>query len=130
MNIEETLSAASAAASKASILLGREIVELDPFVAEVHADQCIGCERCFPECAYTGALVAEAATINGLPAKKARVNPGLCVGCGACVAVCPTRAIDLKGWTLSQFDAMVDGLVAGVPVSGSTKGMQHARQTH
>ena len=129
MNIEETLAAASAAASKSSILLGRESVELDPFVAEVDADQCIGCERCFPECAYTGALVAEAATVNGQAVKKARVNPGLCVGCGACVAVCPTRAIDLKGWTLSQFDAMVDGLVAGVP-GVELKGREHARQTH
>lgn len=130
MNIEETLAAASAAASKASILLGREVVELDPFVAKVNADQCIGCERCFPECAYTGALIPDIATIDGSSVKKARVNPGLCVGCGACVAVCPTRAIDLKGWTLSQFDAMVDGLVAGVPAFVSTKGMDHARQTH
>ncbi|HLI03255.1 MAG TPA: CoB--CoM heterodisulfide reductase iron-sulfur subunit A family protein [Terracidiphilus sp.] len=115
MNIEETLSAASAAASKAAILLTREMVELDPFVAEVNAAECIGCERCFPECAYTGALIAEPGEFNGAPVQKARVNPGLCVGCGACVAVCPTRAIDLKGWTLEQFDAMVDGLVATVP---------------
>jgi heterodisulfide reductase subunit A2 len=118
MNIEETLSAASAAASKAAILLGREMVELDPFVAEVNAERCIGCDRCFPECAYTGALVKEAAEFNGQTIQKARVNPGLCVGCGACVAICPTRAIDLKGWTLDQFDAMVDGLVEGVPIPG------------
>jgi heterodisulfide reductase subunit A len=129
MNIEETLTAASAAASKASILLGREAVELDPFVAKVNADQCIGCGRCFADCHYTGALIKEAATVNGQTVQKARVNPGLCVGCGACVAVCPTRAIDLKGWTLSQFDAMVDGLVAGVP-GAKLKGMDHARQTH
>jgi heterodisulfide reductase subunit A len=129
MNIEETLAAASAAASKASILLGREAVELDPFVAKVDADQCIGCGRCFADCHYTGALIKEAATVNGQVVQKARVNPGLCVGCGACVAVCPTRAIDLKGWTLSQFDAMVDGLVAGVP-GAKLKGTDHARQTH
>jgi len=125
MNIEETLSAASAAASKASILLNRDMVELDPFVAQVDASQCIGCERCFDECAYTGALVADTVTLNGNEVRKARVNPGLCVGCGGCVAVCPTRAIDLKGWTLAQFDAMVDGLVASVP-GPELKGVQHA----
>ena len=48
--------------------------------------------------------------MGGEPAVKARVNPGLCFGCGACVAVCPTRAIDLKGWTLDQFDAMVEAI--------------------
>jgi len=34
------------------------------------------------------------------------------VGCGACVAVCPSRAIEVAGWTLDQFDAMVDAIVA------------------
>jgi heterodisulfide reductase subunit A len=118
MDIEETLSAAGAAAVKAAIPLSRDVVELDPFVAEVNTEKCTGCERCFAECAYTGALVNETVQINGEPVQKARVNPGLCFGCGACVAVCPTRAIDLKGWTLAQFDAMVDGLVAAVPAAG------------
>ncbi len=119
MDIEETLAAAGAAAANAAILLSRDVVELDPFVAEVDTEQCIGCERCFDECAYTGALVRETAQTNGEPVLKARVNPGLCIGCGGCVAVCPTRAIDLKGWTLDQFDAMVDGLVAGVGAAQS-----------
>lgn len=118
MNIEETLSAAGAAAVKAAIPLSRDDVEMDPFVAEVNAEKCNGCERCFTECAYTGALFKETVQIDGESTVKARVNPGLCFGCGACVAVCPTRAIDLKGWTLDQFDAMVDGLVEAVPVEG------------
>ncbi len=46
-------------------------------------------------------------------ASRAVVNPALCSGCGACVAVCPTRAIDLAGWTLEQYDAMVDALLEG-----------------
>jgi heterodisulfide reductase subunit A len=117
MDIEETLSAAAAAASKAAILLSRDVVELDPFVAQVDAEKCSGCERCLAECSYTGALFKETVQAGGETVVKARVNPGLCFGCGACVAVCPTRAIDLKGWTLDQFDAMVDGLVETVPVA-------------
>ncbi len=118
MNIEETLSAASAAAVKAAIPLSRDAVELDPFVAQVAPEKCTGCERCLTECAYTGALLKETVEVQGKALVKVRVNPGLCFGCGACVAVCPTRAIDLKGWTLDQFDAMVDGLVEAVPVEG------------
>ncbi len=118
MNIEETLSAAGAAAVKAAIPLSRAEVQLDPFVAEVNTERCNGCERCLTECAYTGALFKETVRVDGEPVIKARVNPGLCFGCGACVAICPTRAIDLKGWTLDQFDAMVDGLVEAVPVEG------------
>jgi heterodisulfide reductase subunit A len=45
--------------------------------------------------------------------ERAVVNPALCSGCGACVAVCPTRAIDLAGWTLDEYDAMVDAIIAG-----------------
>jgi heterodisulfide reductase subunit A len=120
MTITETLASASAAAAKAAALLAREHVELEPFKALVDPARCIGCDLCFAECAYSGALVPEEVTENGKTVKKAKVNPGLCVGCGACVPVCPTRAIDLQGWTLEQFDAMVDGLVGAPQPADST----------
>ncbi len=65
MNIEETLSAAGAAAVKAAITLSRDDVQLDPFVAEVDAAKCNGCERCLAECAYTGALFKETVQVDG-----------------------------------------------------------------
>jgi heterodisulfide reductase subunit A len=40
------------------------------------------------------------------------VNAALCTGCGACVAVCPENAINVKGWTLKQYEAMVDMIVS------------------
>lgn len=116
MNIAETLAAAGAAAIKASILLAREAVELDPYVAHVDADLCEGAGECVTQCSYEGALrLVEVQSGNGVARRRAEVNPGLCVGCGACVAVCPNRAINLNGWRLDQFDAMVDGLVADLP---------------
>jgi heterodisulfide reductase subunit A-like polyferredoxin len=30
------------------------------------------------------------------------------------VSACPNRAIDLQGWTLDQYDAMVDAITADV----------------
>ena len=49
---------------------------------------------------------------NGKKVQKAEVNAALCTGCGACVAVCPENAINVKGWTLKQYEAMVDMIVS------------------
>jgi heterodisulfide reductase subunit A len=110
-DITETTASASAAAAKAITLLSSGHVELDPFVAHVEAGLCEGHGLCVQECAYPGAIelheYADGAT-------RAVVNPALCSGCGACVAVCPTRAIDLAGWTLDQYEAMVDALLGGM----------------
>ena len=50
--------------------------------------------------------------VAGEMVKRAEVTPVLCSGCGACVAVCPENAIDINGWTLQQYDAMVDAIVS------------------
>ena len=49
---------------------------------------------------------------DGKKVQRAEVNPALCTGCGACVAVCPENAINVKGWTLKQYEAMVDMIVS------------------
>lgn len=112
MDINEACAAAQTAAVKAAILLAKPVIELDPFVAEVNQDLCDGCELCLAECQYDGALTMVDVTANGVTARRAVVTPALCVGCGACAAVCPPRAINVAGWTLDQFDAMVDAIVA------------------
>ena len=50
--------------------------------------------------------------VDGQRVQRAQVTAALCTGCGACVAVCPQRAIDINGWTLEQYEAMVDRVVA------------------
>jgi heterodisulfide reductase subunit A len=108
-DVTETTASASAAAAKAVALLGAGHVDLDPFVAHIDATLCQGHGACVDECPYPGA-VEMADYEDGR--RRAVVNPALCVGCGACVAVCPERAIDLAGWTLDQYDAMVEAIVA------------------
>lgn len=110
MNIQESLSAASAAAAKVLTLLGRGKVELQPFVAAVNAEKCNGTGACVTACEYEGAIALQTFTENGKEVKRAVVTPANCVGCGACVAACPNRAIDVQGWTLSQYEAMVDAI--------------------
>jgi heterodisulfide reductase subunit A len=115
MNIQETLAAAGAAAAKAAALFATEDVELNPYVAAVDLSLCRGEAQCVTQCDYEGALKIVQMQIDGAMVERAQVNAGLCVGCGACVAVCPHRAIDLNGWRIDQFEAMVDGLASDIP---------------
>ncbi len=99
MDIGESCAAASAAAVKAGGLLSRGYVELAPFVAQVQASACDGCGACLEACLREGAI--------SLNAGQAQVNPALCLGCGVCAAACPQGAIQVAGWTLPQYQAMV-----------------------
>jgi len=110
MNIQESLSAASAAAAKVLTLLGRGKVELPPFIAAVDAGKCNGTGACVEVCEYDGAIALQTFQEHGKELRRAVVIPANCSGCGACVAACPNRAIDVQGWTLTQYEAMVDAI--------------------
>ncbi|ACX52135.1 4Fe-4S ferredoxin iron-sulfur binding domain protein [Ammonifex degensii KC4] len=102
-DITETALSAGAAAAKASVLLARGHVELEPFVAEVYPERCNGCGICLEECSY-GALK--------LKDGKVEVNEAVCQGCGACAAMCPQMALGVRGYTIDQFAAMIDAAIA------------------
>jgi heterodisulfide reductase subunit A len=110
MNIQEAIMAASAAAAKVTALLKRGFVELPPFVAAVDPEKCEGTGKCVEVCEYDGAISLQTMRENGKEIRRAVVTPANCSGCGACVAVCPNRAIDVQGWTLGQYEAMVDAI--------------------
>jgi heterodisulfide reductase subunit A len=114
MNIQESLSAASAAAAKVVSLLGQGVVELQPFVAAVDPEKCDGTGACVEACVYEGAIALEVISENGKQEKRAVVTPANCSGCGACVSACPNRAIDIQGWTLAQYEAMVDAIAMDI----------------
>ncbi|MGB5619533.1 MAG: CoB--CoM heterodisulfide reductase iron-sulfur subunit A family protein [Desulfobacterales bacterium] len=112
MDVGEACNAAGGAAVKAAALLDRGYVELDPFVAEVDFEKCKGSGACIEACLADGALQLVQMEVDGRQVRRAQVTPALCLGCGACVAVCPENAIDVNGWTLKQYEAMVDRIVA------------------
>ena len=111
-DIGEACAAASGAAVKASATLGRGYVELDPFVAEVDLQKCNGTGACVETCLNPGAIAMVEMEVNGEKVQRGQVNPAVCGGCGACVAVCPENAINIKGWTLKQYEDMVDMIVS------------------
>jgi heterodisulfide reductase subunit A len=112
MNIQESCAAASAAASKVAVLLSEGQVELEPFVARVDPERCSGSGQCVQVCRYEDAISLQTVSTNGSSLQKAVVIPANCAGCGACVSACANHAIDLQGWTLDQYDAMIDALLS------------------
>jgi heterodisulfide reductase subunit A len=115
MNIQESIASAEAAAAKVSGLLSGGRVELEPFVARVNPDRCEGTGTCVEVCEYEGAIRLQAEPVNGAEVRRAVVSPANCVGCGVCVSACPNRAIDVQGWTLGQYRAMVEAIAADIP---------------
>jgi heterodisulfide reductase subunit A len=115
MNIQESVSAAGAAAAKVATLLGKGYVELDPFIAQVDMEKCDGTGACVEVCSYEDAIALQTFTINGSQVQRAVVSPANCVGCGCCVSACPNRAIDVQGWELEQYEAMVDVFAMDLP---------------
>jgi heterodisulfide reductase subunit A len=115
MNIKEAVSAASAAAAKVSALLAAGHVDLEPFVANVDPEKCDGSGACVEVCEYEDAIAVKTFTIEGREIRRAVVTPANCSGCGNCVSACPNRAIDIQGWTLDQYEAMVDAIAFDIP---------------
>ncbi|MBY9011585.1 MAG: CoB--CoM heterodisulfide reductase iron-sulfur subunit A family protein [Candidatus Lokiarchaeota archaeon] len=101
-NIPSSVSTASAAASKAAILLSKDTIVQELMVAEVENNLCMGCRRCEKVCNY------EAIKVNG--DAIAEVNGLKCKGCGVCVSSCPARAIDLKYYRDLQFVEEIKGI--------------------
>ncbi len=111
MDIGEACAAAQAAAAKTSALLSKGYIEMDPYVAQVDTQLCEGEGRCAQVCPVEGTVRLEAVDGDSTR-KRAEINPALCTGCGICVAECPHQAIDINGWTLKQYEAMVDAILA------------------
>ncbi|MGD8457225.1 MAG: CoB--CoM heterodisulfide reductase iron-sulfur subunit A family protein [Anaerolineales bacterium] len=117
MTIQESSAAASAAAAKVAALLSSGSVELEPFVAKVDLDRCKGSGACVEVCEYEDAIALMPTTVDGKEVMRAFVSPANCVGCGSCVSACPNQAIDVQGWTVRQYEAMIDAITANIPAT-------------
>ncbi len=56
--------------------------------AEVHLDNCNGCEQCAEDCPYD-AISVQARTDGAKFEHEVKVNPDICAACGICVGSCP-----------------------------------------
>jgi len=104
-SIEESISQAKAAVSRACTLLTKDTIEAEGIIAAVNPNRCTACELCILVCAYNAIEIEE--TKRG---KIAKVNSALCKGCGACAATCRCSAIDIKGFTDMQMSLIINAL--------------------
>jgi len=101
--IEESISQAMAAASRATTILAKDSVQISPLVSQVDAEKCIGCGLCEEICAFN-AIVLEEIEGKGYRAKNISAS---CKGCGLCAASCPQQAIDMLHFRDRQIVASV-----------------------
>ncbi len=100
--IDESISQACAAASRAATILSKQSLEMEGIVANVDETLCSGCKICEHLCPYSAIEMKEE---EGKPI--AHVIEALCKGCGVCGTACPTKAIVLGHFTNEQILAQV-----------------------
>jgi len=98
--IEESISQAQAAASRAVTVLSALEISVSGTVALVNPNFCSSCGVCVEICPYSAPKFNE-------KTGKAEVQSTLCKGCGLCVASCRSGAIHLKGFDTGQIMAMI-----------------------
>ena len=117
-DIPETVATASGAAAKVAALFSQPDLVREPLVAVVNRSAppvfstCVGCFMCQTACPYQAIEREEIKDRSGKVIKVvAKVNPGLCQGCGTCVAFCRSKSIDLQGFSNQQMFAEVEALL-------------------
>jgi heterodisulfide reductase subunit A len=103
-DIPDTVAQASAAAAESLKLIQRGYVEIEPIVAEIDPEMCVGCQTCVGLCPYLAITFDERRQI-------AVVNEALCKGCGTCQSSCPSGAARLKNFTRKQVLSEIEGLM-------------------
>ncbi|MEM2869177.1 MAG: CoB--CoM heterodisulfide reductase iron-sulfur subunit A family protein [Thermoplasmata archaeon] len=105
--IDEALSQAYGAASRAATVLSRDTLEIEPTISTVIDANCDGCAYCVDPCPFKAITLVEYEK-DGQTKKTVRVNEALCKGCGCCMATCPKKGIYVKRFSLEQLSDMVD----------------------
>jgi heterodisulfide reductase subunit A len=117
-DIPESVAMASGAAVKVAGSFSQDELTREPIIAVVNRQappvysSCVGCFLCVSACPYQAIEKEEIKNRNGEVIKLvAKVNPGLCQGCGTCVAFCRTKSIDIQGYTHEQMYTEVMALL-------------------
>lgn len=107
-DIKDSVTQASAAASRANILMSKGEVTIPAITARIDRDKCSACGLCARVCPYH-------AIEGGKELGYFRVIEAACQGCGACVPECRFGAIDQTHFTDEQIVSQIDRVLANKP---------------
>ena len=100
-DIKDSVTQASAAAARASILMAQGKVTVEAITSKLNPDKCTGCQMCTKVCPFNA--------IKAIPEKKkVELIEAACAGCGTCGAECPFNAITMRHFADEQIMAQVD----------------------
>ncbi len=107
-DIKDSVTQASAAASRANILMSKGEVKVPAITARIDPDKCTACGMCARICPYH-------AIEGGKEQGYYQVIQAACQGCGACVPECKFGAVDQTHFTDQQIVSQIDSLLANDP---------------
>jgi len=100
-DIKDSVTQASAAAARASILMAQGKVTVEAITSQLTPESCTGCQMCVKVCPFNA--------ITSVPElKKVELIEAACSGCGTCSAECPFNAITMHHFTDAQLFAQID----------------------
>jgi heterodisulfide reductase subunit A len=109
-DVKDSVTQASAAAARASILLNAGKTKIEAITSMIVGEKCNFCGLCSRVCPYNAILSSDKKT-QKLPV----VISAACAGCGACAAECPKDAITMNHFTDDQIMAQVEAILAKDP---------------
>ena len=107
-DVRESVTQASAAASRASILLSKDRFSVEAITAVVDEDLCKMCGLCADVCPF-GAITWQKKEV-------ARVTSAACTGCGTCAAECKFAAIEMRHFSDQAIYAQIDAMLETDPL--------------
>ena len=107
--LDEAISQAKAAVSRAGAILAKDVMQLDAIKSQV-TEKCDGCALCLDVCPYQ-ALKLEEYRDNGHTHRRITSDKALCKGCGLCEATCPKEGVTIHHFTMDQLKAQVDAVI-------------------
>ncbi len=107
-DVRESVTQASAAASRASILLGKPKFSVEAITAIVDEELCERCGQCANVCPF-GAILWKKKEVP-------HVVSAACAGCGTCAGECRFGAIEMRHFTDHAIYAQIDAILETDPM--------------